>query len=130
MKNKFDYISLVAVALLIHTAVSCFDRMDGFMRGPLNPYAFFTDDVRSALEEASNKALKGDLSAEEARDLLRRYDVRRCVVYRGSVCWMIPYMSRPKSVEYIYSPGNPSAYLENKDEYQFLGNSWYWRQIR
>ncbi len=131
MKRIFELTSLVAVALLIHLAVSSFDRMNGFMRGPLNPYVFFTDDVRSSLEKASNKAITGDLSVKDARDLLRRYDVRRCAVYEGSVCWMIPYLSsRAKSVEYIYSPGKPSAFLENKDEYQLLGNGWYWRQIR
>ncbi len=130
MKRLFEYTSLVAVAMLIHSIVSSFDRMDGFIRGPLNPYAFFTDDVRCSLEQASKKVIKGDLSTEDARSLLRKYDVRRCSVYDGTVCWMIPYLSRAKSVEYIYSPGKPSAHLECEEGYKSLGNGWYWRQIR
>ena len=132
MGKQCEFASLLAVMLLVCFHVSGFDRMDGFMRGPLNPYAFFTDEVRCALEQASAKVVKGDLSAEDAKTLLGKWDVRRCVVGKGTVGWTIAYYSIAKSVEYVYSPGKPfpGANSLDEDEYRPLGNNWYWRRIR
>ena len=126
MIRMWSFISFVAVILLVCHHVGGFDRMDLFMRGPLNPYVHFTDELRCALEQVSDKALKGDLSAEEAKTLLEKWDVRRCIVDKGTVGWTIPYFGIGKSVEYLYSPRKPCP----SDEYQPLGNNWYWRKIR
>ena len=126
MGKLCEFASLLAVMLLVCFHVSGFDRMDGFIRGPLNPYAFFTDEVRCALEQASNKAIKGELSAKEAKPLFEKWGVRRCIVDKGTVGWTIPYFSIAQSVEYVYSPGR----FCSGDEYKPLGNNWYWRRLR
>jgi len=132
MKKIFDYISLAAVILLMHGVIQNFELKAGYLHGPLNPYVFFTDDVRSSLEQASSKVVKGDFSAEDARDLLRKYGVCRCYVYKGDICWTIPYFyhNMAFSVDYIYSPGESKAPLERNDEIQSLGNGWYWGKNR
>ena len=132
MKKIFDYISLAAVILLMRGVIQNFELKAGYLYGPLNPYVFFTDDMRCSLEHASSKVVRGDFSADDARNLLRKYGTCRCSVYKGTIGWMIPYRyhSRAFSVEYRYSPGKPSSFLENSDEYQCLGNGWYWRAIR
>ncbi len=125
MGKLCEFASLLAVILLVYVHVSGFDRMDGFIRGPLNPYAFFTDEVRCALEQASNKAIKGELSAEEAKALLEKWNIRRCYVEGRTAAWTIAY-SPIHYVEYVYSPGRPCS----GDEYKPLWNNWYWRRFR
>ena len=132
MKKIFDYISLAAVILLMHDQVRSFELKTGYLRGPLNPYVFFTDDVRCSLEQASSKVVKGNFSADDARDLLRKYGVCRCYVYKGDICWTIPYFyhNMAFSVDYIYSLGDSKAPLERNEEIQSLGNGWYWGKNR
>lgn len=125
MGKLCEFASLLAVILLVYVHVSGFDRMDGFIRGPLNPYAFFTDEVRCAFEQASAKAVKGDLSVKEAKTFLEKWNVRSCGVEGGTVVWTIAY-SAIHNVEYVYSPGRPCS----GDDYQPLWNNWYWRRLR
>ena len=120
MGKLCEFASLLAVMLLVCFHVSGFDRMDGFIRGPLNPYAFFTDEVRCALEQASDKAIKGELSTKEAKIFLEKWNVCRCYVEGGTVSWTIAY-SAVNTVVYVYSPGRPCS-----SDYQPLWNNWYW----
>ena len=131
MNNPFAYVSLVAVILLAYVQVSGFDRIDDCIRGPLNPYAFFTDELRLKLEKASENALKDNLSVAEAMELLEKFDVRRCTVGRSNVVWTIAYFSSAKSVEYVYSPTEPYPSNDHAcKDYEQLWNGWYWRRIR
>lgn len=131
MKKFLDYISLLAVILLVAWKVSDFRRVGSFVEGPINPYVFFSDEVRLALEKASAKVLNGELSNEEARWLLEKYDVRRCEIHNGTVWWTIPYFGLPFAVHYIYSFDKPypDAGME-KLGWRPLWNNWYWVKAR
>ncbi len=67
--KSFEYISLVAVALLVLETVRLFNLHGSYAKGPLNPYAFFTDETRLTLEATSEKAQKGELSEADAKEL-------------------------------------------------------------
>ena len=126
MKNFFDYFSLVAVGLFVFGQLYFFNLYGSYAKGPLNPYAFFTDDVRLALENASAKVRNGELTEEDARDLSEKYDVRRCIPYDdGDVLWEIPFCSI-NSVEYVYSPKGTYDPSFKVIKVVPLGNNWYW----
>ena len=132
MRKACEYVSLVAVILLVYYEVSYFNLRKSYMNGPLNPYVFFTDDVRLALEKASEDAREGRLTKEDAKTLLRKYNVRRCHLDKGIVYWTISYNCLAVSVFYIYSPGKPypdSGSSRGADA-QCIGNDWYWEIIR
>ena len=133
MDRTFDVASLLAVILMVCVQLWYFNLWDSYTKGPLNPYVYFTDGIRVSLEKASDKALNGELSDDEARELLKRYDVRRCEIYDGAVGWEIPYAVMPFSVEYIYSPDKPCPAKGGGYSYSIprsIGNDWYWRRLR
>ena len=132
MRKVCEYVSLVAVVLLVYYEVSYFNLRKSYMDGPLNPYVFFTDDVRLALEKASEDAREGKLTKEDAKALLRKHNVRCCHLDKGVVYWTISYCCLAVSVKYIYSPGKPypdSSSLSAADV-QRIGDNWYWEIIR
>ena len=131
MDKVLKWFSFFAVLSLVVARVSHFRQIGSFVEGPMNPYVFFTDEVRLALEKASSKALKGELTDEDARELLEKYDVRRCTIDDGAVLWTIPYHCLPMSVEYIYTFDHPysDSQVHELDCRPLWGN-WYWRKLR
>ena len=132
MKKVCECVSLAVVILLVFHEVSYFRLRNSYVKGPMNPYVFFTDDVRLALEKASEDARAGRLSKEDAKVLLEKYDVRCCQLYKGAVRWTIPYRCLPLSVIYTYSPGKPYPDSGPSCEtgIQYIGNDWYWELVR
>ena len=133
MKIRYEHISLVTVGLLALWEVCVFNHIDAAVRGPLNPYVFFTNEARLEFLEASKKVLNGDFSTEDAMALLKKYDVRACVRDGESVRWRIPYFIMPRwAVDYIYSPCKPFPDYDSPDkaDCQPLGGHWYWWRLR
>lgn len=133
MRVILNISSLATVVLYVLLTVEVVNRFEMFLAGPLNPYVFFTDEVRLSLEKASERVLKGEYSASEAKELLEKYDVRECVVSDGVVRWRIPYLYIPAlSVDYVYSPNRPfpKGDWPGADRCRSLGNNWYWWRIR
>lgn len=126
--KSFEYVSLIAVALLVLETVRLFNLNGSYAKGPLNPYAFFTDETRLALETASEKALKGELSEADAKELTEKYNVRHCIVFKDKrVLWQIPFCPICNYVAYVYSPAQPYDPLFHTDS---LGHGWYWWRWR
>ena len=124
---------LATVVLYVLLRVEVVNRFGMFLAGPMNPYVFFTDEVRLSLEKASERVLKGEYSAAEAKELLEKYDVRECIVSDGVVRWRIPYLYIPAfSVDYVYSPNCPfpKGDWPGEDRCRPLGNNWYWWRFR
>ena len=133
MRVILNISSLATVVLYVLLNIEDLSKCERFLAGPLNPYVFFTDEVRLSLEKASERVLKGEYSAAEAKELLEKYDVRECVVSDGVVRWRIPYVYIPAlSVDYVYSPNRPfpKGDWPGKDRCRPLGNNWYWWRIR
>ena len=70
MRVILNISSLATVVLYVLLTVEVVNRFEMFLAGPLNPYVFFTDEVRLSLEKASERVLKGEYSASEAKELL------------------------------------------------------------
>ncbi len=133
MRVVLNISSLATVVLCVLLNVVQFNKCEMFLAGPLNPYVFFTDEVRLSLEKASERVLKGEYSAAEAKELLEKFDVRECIVSDGVVKWRIPYFyTTALSVDYVYSPNRPfpKGDWPGKDRCRSLGNNWYWWRIR
>ena len=133
MRVILNISSLATVVLYVLFNVEASNKCERFLTGPLNPYVFFTDEVRLSLEKASERVLKGEYSASEAKELLEKYDVRECVVSDGVVRWRIPYLyGTAFSVDYVYSPNRPfpKGDWPGADRCRPLGNNWYWWRIR